>query len=108
MIEAMLGEQTATLTERLVVHGPIGFSGTCLELAGNAVRQGGDQMAYVAVCPSDGTVEVALAADGAIDVYAATSNYAHVSHGLRQWIGHYLNNYATKGSMPSNVNLRER
>lgn len=88
-LQVLLGESRDRLHANLTVHGPVGFSGTCLTISGNAPRQGGDAMALLVVCPHSSAVEVALASKGQMQVYAATETYSHLDVSLRRWVSHY-------------------
>lgn len=107
-LERLLGRDLYLLHERLNAHPPVGFSGTCLALIGNAIRRGGDKMAYLSVCPRDGKIEVALGSGGHVDVYASTNTYHHLNAGLRQWISHYQTIASRGTEAPSHVTLISR
>ncbi len=107
-LRRLLGDDIDLLHDRLVVHSPIGFSGTCIALHGNAPRKGGGEMAYLSMCPRTGDIAVALAADGHVEVYASTTNYSHLDHGVRQWISHYFFNANGPHGTPDSVQLLTR
>ncbi len=88
-LSSILGGELERFQKNLSVHGPIGFSGRCLILTGNAPHRGFDENAYLNICLSRGSVDIVLTGDGAIQVYSEKSRFQHLDWMLRSWITRY-------------------